>query len=463
MLKCGCSPYELGGGENLKNPYALRMENISGFVVMAKNRYDAMRKDVAGRDGPRTWDDIKQSFQAMSQNRPGGGMRSPSSQSPLKKKSRDVVIDLTQGDDDTVVQDRVGSQASLKPKASTQHGGMPPACVHQTPSNGSVQKDAYDPSISYFLAKHVIVPMPVGHTRTPRARQIRRVPGEFFTDPVHGQRRLNMFEKKKLGQNVQMLSFPRGSTDAGFYREFCRWVSDEFIPKAYARLDKVLERLPENNFCHCRGEDRGGKHIALPGYALDCGHVVCGSCLYKSIHKHGETPCCNVYIGHVPLPCLSREKLDALLKSLNFQVEYEFIFGDAWSKDDQLHKALQRRLQSTRSHAQRENTRNDEYANTHTSYIPSGMGITSNPLSRPTFLVSENPTSPSCKGCQKTFLPDDGTLAFGISQNNSSVWYHMNCVDSGIRFRALTQGIEDYGTMDSTKKMRVIHDIFASS
>lgn len=273
---------------------------------MAKSKYDAMRKDVAVRDGPRTWEDIKQSFQVMSQHR--AGMRSPCSQSPLKKKSRDVVIDLTQGEDDApphapVVEDRVGSQASMKAKASTRHGGM----LQTPPLPSRCSEDAYDPTMSYFLAKHVIVPMPVGHKRTPRARQIRRVPGDFFSDPVHGQRRLNMFDKKKMGQNVQMLSFPRGSTDeesAGFYREFCRWVSGEFIPKAFDRLDAVKKRLPEDNFCQCRAL---GKHIALPGYKLDCGHVVCGSCLYKSIHKDGETPCCNVYIDHVPLPRYSRE------------------------------------------------------------------------------------------------------------------------------------------------------------
>ena len=438
----------------MKNPYALRMENISEFVAMAKSKYDAMRKDVAARDGPRTWDDIKQSFQVMTQNR--AGMRSPSSQSPLKKKSRDVVIDLTQGEDDSL-------PASSKAK--------PPACVHQTPlpsnnDGGRVQEDAYDPHMSYFLAKHVVIPMHVGPTRTPRARQIRRVPGEFFTDPVHGQRRLRMFVKRNMGQHVQMLSFPQGATDAGFHREFCRWVSDEYIPKAYDRLDAVKKRLPEDTFCQCPAL---GKHLALPGYKLDCGHVVCGSCLCKSIHKDGETPCCNVYIDHVPLPRYSREKLDQLLKSLNIQMEYEFILGDAWSKDNQVRKALQRKLHSAQQNttARLENTRN-EYVytnnthNTAASFFPYG-NTTSNPLSKPTFLVSEKPTSPSCKGCQKTFLPDDGTLAFGISQNNSSVWYHMNCVDSGIRFRALTQGIEDYGSMDSTKKMRVIQEIFASS
>ena len=84
-------------------------------------------------------------------------------------------------------------------------------------------------------------------------------------------------------------------------------------------------------------------------------------------------------------------------------------------------------------------------------------------LPRPTFIVTEKPTSPSCKECQKKFSSDDSTRAFGIRRDTVCSWYHMGCVDPGIRFRALTQGIEDYNTMDETTKTQILKDMLTTS
>lgn len=407
----------------------------------------------------RSWDDLRKSFHAISQQREGSytGARSPRIQSPVKKKSKEIdVIDLTET-----------------------HTNVPKAPLSNKQAEKGCQ-NVYNPSISYYLQNEAYILMPVGPHGKMKHKHIRRVPGEFLSDPQHGSRRLNMFDVMMKGSHAATLHFrPRVSEQdkVGFAGEFSNWFVRAYCPKAYKALRNMALHAPEDLTCFCGNSNIYSKHFALPGYRLGCNHVVCASCLLESCSsRHAMSPCCNKSIRTMPTTCDTNHTIKMMLEDRSMVTQYSMIFGEPRRMDEKLKRLLQqtvgrnqtspamhpsrRTLTPTTQRGNNYDTKND-HANASEAYI---THVQPSVLQKSSFVVSEKPSlGAGCAKCKQQFSPqEDSTLAFGIQQKNQCHWYHMTCVDPDIRFRALTEGIEGYSTMDNARKAQVIEGILST-
>jgi hypothetical protein len=469
-----CSPFETNqGGKGFKNPYAIRFDKIEHLVKVIYQRSEDRKTALGRSDKPRSWQAIKNSFNAIPGNTSVG--RSPTMQSPVKKKSKEsVVIDLTLGEGgsgrkDDVRQNLAPAQQQQQQQQQQRHASATPKMEPRpsppqpTTATGTQRENTYNPNIAYYLGRDVHIRLPTGPTRAMRTKSIRRLPGDFLSDPVRGKRTLELFDQKLRGTFVTILVFPPETsqpTRSLFAKSFSNWMANIYAPKAHSRIDALVAKLPDTFMCHCSTELH--RHMALPGFRLDCGHAVCGICLQDSFERIHATPCCEREIRNMPAQLETNRELELRLGEENLHSEYATFYGDPKRKIEKLRGLIENRLRYTGMSNNNNNNRHGAMGNS----FPHADGLLVEQhklLPRPTFIVTEKPTSPSCKECQKKFSSDDSTRAFGIRRDTVCSWYHMGCVDPGIRFRALTQGIEDYNTMDETTKTQILKDMLTTS
>lgn len=444
IFVCCCSPFPLRLGNGFyNNPYALQIHDLTRFRMLVHERIWEKRKKNEPCNGPRSWDDIKRGFDTICHNHNG---KSVSEGSPVRKRCKDTVIDLT---GDTVTHVSTRERSYFEADGANLPGKLTQATVS-------------DPTYSFRLVKPHVMQIPNGPKRIIQRMGIFNVPREFFLDHQHGLRRLNMVRIK----NVRKVMLIMPHSDIGlasmfndFLKEFSEYMASEYIPKAFKNIDNLIKTIPENILCYCGLSDGSHKHLALPAYRLECNHLVCGACLREAVRqgKHITdvyAPCCNMKMRAMPYRISSLDDyMNMQLEAQNLKKEYDA----AYRIPSHIASKLEKELHNVSQQKQGDVSYREMASHGNLSDLTEGK--TCNLLPKPTFIVCKTAMTSSCEACNKTLSDEENNLVFGIQQDRASHWYHIKCVDPGIRFRALTEGIHGFGTMDSITKKQVIQCI----
>ena len=450
MLGCPPKVREVRGAEALRiNPYELNLTDmVSGYKDKIAERLEDLRIKKARQSGqPLSWNAIKRGFGMM-------GGDEVHVQRDAKRDRRKDVIDLTGADDDD---GGGGPQKALE---------RPPDPVVKKQENNEFNAElCYEQGCVYVLERpiYVIPNLPERFGRL--SLRLKYIPAEYLKSPANGGVRMI-----RLGKIRRVLN-RNGPPE--FEDALKRWYSHDYYPEKFMNVQNAYQEIEASNMCYL-GEPgsfrRHARHLACPAVTIPgCNHKVCARCFLLWLEdergrlgpnaKRYSSPCCSQNMTHRPeVDRYLTEQICTMLEQLGVWDDFSSITFEGGVTVEYLFE----RTKAVLSLHFRNMAQTDVPSTQHAVQPVLAPGKLCGLGGRLKFGVES--AQGVCSKCSKGFQPNDG-MAFAIFTSRGGLQstkslYHMNCVQDGLKMRALTEGIQGYSDMDEAARHRALAEMF---
>ena len=468
VISLGCPPRvrEVRGAEALKiNPYELSLTDmVSGYKDKIAVRIQDQRARISRQTGqPLSWNAIKRGFGMLGGDE--GVHRDAKRDRHSIPGARKDVIDLTGADDDQGPRRQEiptrQPDVSAKNNETQENNKTRQNKTHQQ-HNGQL---GYEKGCVYVLERPMYVTPDVPGNFARMSLLLKYIPDEY----------LKVLEESSSGQNLRMVRVGNvrkvlnRSESGEFENAFRAWYSRDFYPKKFLNLQNAYKNIEWSKMCYF-GEPgqllngrKSARHPACPAVKIvGCDHTMCARCFLAWIESEKgrirrkatshPSPCCR--LNMLRRPHVDRDLTDQIctrLKELGVWDDYTSITFEG-------RNAIENLIERTTSQISI-SFPNMAHANAPTQQAMQPMLAAGKMcgLGGPLKFGVESAHG-VCSKCSKDFQPNDG-MAFVIMRSGSpstKSLYHMNCIQHGLKMRALTEGIHGYSAMDEAARHRAL-------